>query len=448
MDRAALLTEVSQRLGDRKLVWAGIRGEDAIPLSDLPQFEGAFSFMSRFSQITIQDAVSYEDLSGVRMDPDTWDIDDHTDEQPTKDFRHGLLRAISGDSALMTYRPSRFFSAVAFARQDRCKNLGMFGAHQFAFEHKPWVETAVAELGLPHIPWSYVADEDQLSTKALFNGGSMVLRKSRTSGGTGIYRVDDPAQIGNLWPQADEGFVSVAPYLPNALPVNIGATVWRDGGVTLHHPSVQLIGIPEAVARPFGYAGNDFGLIRDLDTSLIDQIEHSTVCIGEWLGRNGYLGTFGVDYLVHDGHALFTEINPRFQGSTHLSSRLDIEAGNACLMLEHLAAWLNVPRPEASRPLRDSVAETPDLAHVVIHWEGEEAVVDCDPLVALLSEVDPRGRIELVPGKGIRSSRGTQVVRWTTRQRVTEDGYSLLPQLQRIGNDQLVRVSAEVNNER
>lgn len=448
MDRAALLTEVTQRLGNRKLVWAGIRGEDAIPISDLPQLEGVFSFMARFSQRSIDDAVAYEDLSGVRMDPDAWDIDDHTDEQPTKDFRHGLLAALSGDSALMTYRPSRFFSAVAFARQDRCENLGMFGAHQFAFEHKPWVETAVADLGLPHIPWNYVADEDQLSTKALFNGGSMVLRKSRTSGGAGIYRVDDPAQVRELWPKADEGFVSVAPYLANALPVNIGATVWRDGGVTVHHPSAQLIGIPQAVGRPFGYAGNDFGLMRDLDPALIDEIEHSTIIIGKWLGRNGYLGTFGVDYLVHDGHALFTEINPRFQGSTHVSCRLDIEAGNTCLMLEHLAAWLNVPRPESQRPLRDAVAETPDLAHVVIHWEGEEAVLDCDPLVTALSDLDPRGRIELVPGDGIRASQGTQVVRWTTRQRVTDDGYSLLPQLNGIGSDLLASVSAEENDER
>ncbi|KQQ07566.1 ATP-grasp domain-containing protein [Rathayibacter sp. Leaf296] len=437
MDRAALLSDVSRKLGRRRLVWAGIRGEDAVPLADLPQFDGAFSFMSRYSQRTIENAVAYEDLTGVREDPDAWDIDDHTDEQATKDFRRALLSALSGDSALMTYRPSRFFSAIAFARQDRCRTLGMFGAHQFAFEHKPWVETAVAELGLPHIPWTYVADEDQLSTKELLTSGSMVLRRSRTSGGAGIVRIDDPAELRGSWPVVDEGFVSVAPYFENALPVNVGATVWRDGGVTVHRPSAQLIGIPQAVARPFGYAGNDFGLMRDVDPRIVDEIEDSTRRIGAWLGRNGYLGTFGVDYLIHDGHALFTEINPRFQGSTHASCRLSIEAGEACLMLEHLAAWLDVPRPTEARPLRDVVAETPDLAHLVVHWEDDAAELDCDPLLAAIDRLDPHGRTELVPPSGIVNARGAQIVRWTTRRRVTDDGYSLLPAVREVGSDLL-----------
>ncbi len=438
MDRAALLTEVTSRLGARSLVWAGLRGDDAVPISDLPQLDGVFSLMSRYDQRTIADAVAYEDLGGVRVDPDAWDIDDHVDASATREFRRRLLAALAGQSALMTYRPGSFFSAVGFARSDHCLSLGMFGAHQFAFEHKPWVETAVATIGLPHVPWTYVSDEDQLSANVHFREGAVMLRRSRTSGGAGIFRVDDPADVRALWPATDEGFVSVAPFLDDALPVNVGATVWPDGVVTVHRPSVQLIGIPQATARPFGYAGNDFGRMRDVDPAIVDEIETSTVRIGAWLARQGYLGTFGVDFLVHDGHALFTEVNPRFQGSTHLSCRLSVAAGEADLMLEHIAAWLGIDGPRTTRPLRDVVAETPDLAHLVVHWESADAALDSSALTTALHGLDERSTVELEPNANVVCAQGTQVVRWITAQRLTDDGYSLLPPFQAVGGSLLV----------
>lgn len=438
MDRGPLLSEVSARLGARSLVWAGLRGDDALPISDLPQLDGVFSLMSRYDQRTLADAVAYEDLGGVRVDPDAWDIDDHVDAPTTREFRRLLLGALSGPSALMTYRPGRFFSAVGFARSDNCLSLGMFGAHQFAFEHKPWVESAVAGMELPHVPWTYVPDEDQLSANVHFRHGAVMLRRSRTSGGAGIFRVDDPEDVKALWPASDEGFVSVAPFVVDALPVNVGATVWPDGVVSVHRPSVQLIGIPQATARPFGYAGNDFGLMRDVDPVIVDEIETSTIRIGGWLARQGYLGTFGVDFLVHDGHALFTEVNPRFQGSTHLSCRLSVDAGEADLMLEHIAAWLGIEGPRATRPLRDVVAETPDLAHLVVHWESDAAALDSAPLTAALRNLDPSSRVELEPAPDVVCAPGTQVVRWITAQRLTDDGYSLLAPFQAVGSTLLV----------
>ena len=154
-----------------------------------------------------------------------------------------------------------------------------------------------------------------------------------------------------------EAFVSVAPFLSDAVPVNVGATAWHDG-VTVHYPSVQLIGIPECVTRRFGYCGNDFGLAKDLDRAILDQIESATVTIGNWLRSYGYRGTFGVDFLVHDGVLLFTEINPRFQGSTHASCKLAIDAGESCLMLEHLAAIMGMPAPR-QRPVAELASEAP-----------------------------------------------------------------------------------------
>ena len=246
--RAALLRDVSAELRHRRLVWAGIRGDDAEPLADLPQFEGAYTIINAYSRRLSVDSKAYEDLTGVRVDLETWDIDDHLGAPETATFRRIMLQALSAPSALLPYRPSSFLSAIWFARRDRCRNLGLFGGHQAAFEHKPWVETSLADLGVRTIPWTYVADEEQLRTEEMLRRGPLILRRSRTSGGEGIVRVDDAGQARLQWPRVSEAFVSVAPFLSGGLPVNVGATAWHDG-VTVHYPSVQLIGIPDCVTR-------------------------------------------------------------------------------------------------------------------------------------------------------------------------------------------------------
>ena len=427
MTRAELLAEVSSRLGDRRLVWAGLRGDDIEPLADLDQLQASFSIVSRYARRESVEALAYEDLTGRRVDPEIWDIEDHLDDEATREFRQGLLRALASDSALLPYRPSGFLSAIWFARRDKAWNLGMFGAHQSAFEHKPWVETAISNLGVPHVPWYYIADEDQLTAKSLIRSGPVMLRRSRTSGGEGLERLDDPTDLAAHWPHVPEKFMSISPYLDGALPVNVGATVWKDG-VTVHRPSVQLIGIPGIVTREFGYCGNDFGRMRDVEASIIDEIETTTVAIGDWLGKNGYRGTFGVDYLVHEGHALFSEVNPRFQGSTHLSSRISIEADEPCLMLEHIAAWLGLsaPDPTSLPRLRDVVASTGDIAHMVYHWTGgSPAKLDTRSLSMALRKAGGLGA-ELLPESDLTIDPGAAVARWTVRSRVTSSGYDLM----------------------
>jgi ATP-grasp domain len=426
--RGGLLAEVERRLGDRRLVWVGLRGDDIEPLADLPQLSGSFCLAGSTSQRGGVETTMYEDLTGVRVDPEIWDIDDRLRDPATRAFRKGLLKALAGGSALLPYRPSRFISAVQFARQRECLYLGQFAAQQSAFEHKPWVESAVAGLGLPRIPWSYIADEEQLKARELSRQGRVVLRRSRTSGGQGFIQVETPEKLAKAWPEADEEFVSVAPYLADVIPVNVGAVVWRDG-VTVHHPSVQLIGIKSCVTREFGYCGNDFGLSRDLDSTIIDQIEAGTILVGKWLLGQGYLGAFGVDFLIHQGVPLFTEVNPRFQGSTRSSCRLSVEAGEACLMLEHLAAWVGVSCPNQT-PLRALVAETPDFANVIVHWTGEETRrVDASRLAESIRHVDHTTVSDVVTPPHLKNAKGSAVARFNLRRRVTATGFELVADL-------------------
>lgn len=424
MNRTRLLADVSHRLGRRDLVWAGIRGGDMESIADLPNLTTSHSIIGAYKARAAIDGVAMEDLSGVRVDLERWDIDDHRLEPAAVAFRRSLLRALNRDSALLPYRPSRFLSAIWFARRDRCLNLGLFGAQQFAFEHKPWVESAVAGLGVPSISWHYIADEDQLDAVALLDSGPLVLRLSRTSGGEGIVEVESPQQLFDLWPKADEAFVSVAPFIAHALPLNVGGTVWKDG-TTVHYPSVQVIGIPECVTRRFGYCGNDFTTIRDLDDRVINDIESSTITIGEWLRTQGYLGTFGVDYLLDsEGVLRFTEVNPRFQGSTIASGRLAVERNEPCLPLEHLAAFLGVSTP-AYPPLRERVRDLHPLSQVIVHWTGPQTRhIDPDRLVSAMTQLG--GSADVLTRPDIATERGAVVGRFTFRTRLTLNGFDII----------------------
>jgi hypothetical protein len=186
-----------------------------------------------------------------------------------------------------------------------------------------------------------------------------------------------------------------------------------------------LIGIESCVTRPFGYCGNDFGRARELPRLAIEQIEESTKAIGRWLRGNGYVGAFGVDYLVKDGVPLFTEVNPRFQGSTHASCRLSIENGEACLMLEHLAAWLRVEKP-ASEPLWDRVRAVQDLSNLVVHWTGDvSATVNATELHASLAQTEGQVHSDSVVPARILSDPGSIVARFGVRKSITETGYDL-----------------------
>lgn len=419
-----MVDRISAALGSRQLIWFGTRGDDAEALCDIEQFAASYSLISTFAGRLTVEGFALEDLTRVRVDLDAYDLDDHLRDEAVQRMRDRLLGLLSRPSALVTYRPSTFLSAVSFSRLDRCLHLGLFKGHQDSFEHKPWIETAVAALGLPTIPWRYIPDVEMVRSRRLLEDGPIMLRRSRTSGGVGLAYVDDPALLDALWPDEDEAYVSVAPFVPDAVPLNISAVVWREG-VTVHPLSLQLVGVPELTSRRFGYCGNDFAAAACLERSIIDQVERATRAIGTWMGGFGYRGVFGVDFLVKDGIALFTEVNPRFQGSTHLSCQVSVEKDESCLLLDHLAAHLGLPMRRAA-PLVDQMSDGVDWAHTVVHnVTGRPASIDPGPVIERLRREPGFARADVATRPDLATAPGATTARVTWRRSVTSTGYEL-----------------------
>lgn len=428
MERRDARETLSTLLEGRQVIWAGLRDEDAGTLIDVPGFSHSFCILGADGSDRPWAGLAHERLTGYRPDLETWDIDEDLDTSAARQFRAAILSALDGRSALLPYRPSRFLSALTFMRQESCLNLGLFGGHQAAFDHKPWVETSLRGSGVHVMPWQYVGDHEQDRIVGLLQHGPLILRRSRTSGGEGITKVSTQEGLAANLPTTPETYVCVAPFLDGGLPINVSGTVWRDG-VTVGYPSVQLIGIEGAATRPFGYCGNDFGAMDAVDDGVLHRIEESTHDIGRWLARYGYRGTFGVDFLLHDGVLWFTEVNPRFQGSSHVSALLSREVGTADLYMEHILAMLDHPKPP-QRPYVEQVRDLPAKSHLVVHSTAPTAgPADLRGLLNAFGDVPFAEGADVLADPGLVVAPGAVIARLHFRDVVTQQGTSLLPSI-------------------
>lgn len=428
MSRNRMIARLRDRIGNRKLVWFGIRGQDAASLLAFEQFQDSYAMTAPIGAASLDSDITLEQLTGARVDLDRHDVD--LDTRPViGQLRHMLMASLNTESVLCTYRAYYFVSNVHFACSETATLLGMFKERQMPFEHKPWVETSLRKEGVRTIPWRYFAEERRHDLAAQLSRGPIVLRSSRSSGGTGVALARTPDQIDTRWEPSPDALIAVAPFLDDAAPLNVGACVFEDGTVTVHPASYQLIGVPQCTTRDFGYCGNDLALFKMLDDRIVGDVDEMTRAVGRWLGRMGYIGAFGIDFLVYRGEVYFSEVNPRFQGSTALTTAACAEAGLPDLLLDHMAAYLGEePDPSTSRlTLHDWNRIMPDRAQVILHNLGEEPVTLDNPM-ALIPPRGSRVTTQLVPLDGSRVEPGAILCRMVVDSQASETGYDVLPQ--------------------
>ena len=418
---AAQRERVTAAIGDRSLVWFGIRGEDALPLVALPQFRSCYAISARAPVLNLEQNRTLEIDRGERVDLDTYDIDED-DADDVREMRQSLLATLARPCVVLPYRPSRFLSSLHFANLDTCLHAGMFHESQRAFDYKPWVESQLAARGIPTVPWTYVADENRFSVVRQLDTGPVVLRASRSTGGVGIVLAQQAEQVDLDWPRRRESLVSVAPYLSKAIPLNATGCVFGDGTVTVHPLSVQLVGLEVATLRPyFGYCGNDFGAARRLEPRVLGQVQDVIDGTGAWLHSQAYRGVFGVDLLVDEGDTvILTEVNPRFQGSTLLSAEIAAALGEPDVYMDHLAAFLGVPPATGRRGVLDWTEDQPELSQVVCH-NLQGIPVEYEPT----DEGVALGRIDLLPPEGVSVLPSAVTGRVVFSRSVTDSGLEI-----------------------
>jgi len=135
-------------------------------------------------------------------------------------------------------------------------------------------------------------------------------------------------------------------------------------------PSVQIVGTYGCTNRAEIYCGNDFSAANRVPKSIREEICTIMEKIGLFMGTEGFLGLFGMDFLLNGDEVLALEINPRFQGSTMLLSLLQVDRGEVPLVALHVMQFMGLIEEFTQDFLEQSkrMYRTPYKgAHLIVH---------------------------------------------------------------------------------
>jgi hypothetical protein len=415
------LNEVSSHLGKRNLIWLGFRGADASALLQIPQFSSVFSITAPLEPTSAIPDTCLEILQKRRNDVHTFNSDEDNSEE-TVTLHKLLFTELNKYTAVLTYKPDKFFATAFYPQSENVEYFGSFYNRQAAFENKPWVESELKKCGVRTIPWSYFVIHNFQDLSGLIRRGPVVIRSDKPSigGGGNMLIIREPTEITGTLFAGHDSLVSVSPYFEPTIPLNVNACVFQDGSVSLHGPSLQLIGILSCTNHVLGYCGNDFDRVRDLDVGILNELEDLIIRVGKWLSRMGYLGVFGVDAIEHQGHIYFSEINPRFQNSSVITAQLDQELDRPDMYLNQMAAFLGLPAPTFI-PLRKLAKQQRGISQIICNNRHRQPVLSKDLIKPegdyMKFTLFPAGDVEVVP-EGM-------LFRALVNGSVTEDGHSL-----------------------
>lgn len=344
----------------------------------------------------------------------------------------------ANEAPVVSYSPSRLLETLVpqkriSANSNRQKNF---------FDNKTISRKIFKRLGLTNPRLQAITFTQETIEEALgaINYPS-IARKVFSSTGSGTFSVTGKDTAYNHLVQS--GFVKGETLLLEerieGVPLNINAAVLSDA-VYVYKPSIQLIGTPECTSLPFGFCGNDYLSAQQLPPEIISECRSQTMRIGAFLQRVGYLGLFGVDFIITpQGSVIPCEINPRFQNSTALInwSHKGSIASPASL---HLAAFGQLQIDSGKLPVTS--AET-QYAQVIVHAQIDEAHIVTGSLKegryslrdATLVE-ETLDLLRLQPGEfflcGSPPVVGTTIkpeaalFRIIAQEKITKDGFSLI----------------------
>jgi hypothetical protein len=199
------------------------------------------------------------------------------------------------------------------------------------------------------------------------------------AGGSGSYLVSDRDDFHKVL-ESHRGETAVFMRFVEGRSLNMNA-VRTDGHTVLSEPSFQIIGDPRCTTRRFGYCGNDFNVGSKLSDEEIQAMRDIASKAGEWLGEQGYRGAFGVDFISCGDGVYFNEINPRFQGSTSLLTRRQIDRGKVPLTFFHFLPYFGLDAsPESARDYNKFNPGLSASQILLYNMLGGDAVVRASPL--------------------------------------------------------------------
>jgi hypothetical protein len=354
----ALSRTLDARFGRHVLFWISSKATDALPIYWIRGDSYSFSMIGSANQTFFNAThLSVEQMCCYRYDYDvqTFDV---LPRPFLAELENSIQHAARGHAVLIvpfsSFRSLQNISltipaAILLGNPPQLEEMLGF---------KPWIENHLCKLGLPIIQWKHYltsSNQQALSTEDL---SGKIIREPNETGGRGHVLLSRERRCRPSLPAPPNSTIfSVGDYIAHQYSLNVGGCVFQDGEITIHPMSLQIIGALECSDRMFSYCGNEFGtLTRYLETSDYSIIESITQSTGRLLHQFGFIGAFGIDMIKdNNGRILISEINPRFQASSLISSYISHKTHTVTIHEDHIAAHVNAKLP-GKRPSLHSLS--------------------------------------------------------------------------------------------
>ena len=360
-------------LNDRRIHWQGFFGSYAVgldrlfPIASVSCLDHGAEFESVAATTGIRFVAAEE--PGTRRRNWIGSGIDAVLERREHEIEMLLAAGDAGTWRVVSSPPSARLESLC--RRHGIRYAGPPAASTALFAHKRVLFQALEILGLPHAAGRWVRlGEARYSELANELGARFVAQAGLGGAGSNTLLVGSASDLARAAARFAGEEVHVAPHL-GSRSLNVNAAV-IGGVVCVGPPNVQLAGVARLGAPWGGYCGNDYGAARSLEPSITGDVREQTARIGEWLARRDFEGLFGLDFVIgdEDGRARAVDLNPRWQGSTALSTQAEHAAGRLPLAAAELAWRCGAIDLDTIRAGRDQFARPLDGAHMCLRHPG------------------------------------------------------------------------------
>ena len=135
----------------------------------------------------------------------------------------------------------------------------------------------------------------------------------------------------------------------------------------------ELVGHKELTPYKGGWCGNE-GFVNILNPSARTKLERMVKKFGERLYKEGYKGTFCIDYLIDkkDGRMYLGELNPRISGASPITNLLTQKYGGVPLLMFHLLEHMGIDYEINIKDIQKRWREYDTWSHVIFKHTGDD----------------------------------------------------------------------------
>jgi biotin carboxylase len=270
-----------------------------------------------------------------------------------------------GPLAVMTFKPSERLEAAV--RNVSGITVGGDRAQMTAarsFENKLNFVDIAARAGLRTPRWEVVGAEDWSDYAALASrlGSPLVIQGPRGNAGQRTWMVAGQIDLDHARRREAAPAVRVSEHV-GGLPFTVNAVAGPSGLLDWSLPSRQVTGVSWLTPFQLGSCGNAWG--EPALKPHLAGVGAAVEALGEAMSEAGFRGVFGVDFVLGAGGPVVIEANPRMVASLPLATQVELSAGLAPLLLQHLLVGLDAADDSGHAPKVPPAL--PPTSQVIVH---------------------------------------------------------------------------------